>query len=224
MSNSANPIQARLTTAARQWATLTLPLLTTFSIFVLGVCPRRTVAATSTNSAAAQPELKTCPSSVKIKSEPDGRRPLPRNSPGLRGVFFNPQVNRGKSPEFPWLLLYPQCRNEIRVHLQELVRTTDLNFVCIFVNIAHSLRQPSQSPPEGQPLIAWANTAYWDNVAAFIDDCASAGVSVEIDLASNLWVPRSAEPLHQIANSGNWPMPGEAPCRFTLLPDYSGGK
>ena len=126
-------------------------------------------------------------------------------------MFFNPQLKRAEAAEFPWLLIYPQCRNEVQRHLKELVATTDINFVSIFVNIAHSLKQPSQPPQEGQPLKDWANMAYLDNVATFIEDCHDAGVWVEIDLACNMWIPRSIEPKHQIANFGKWPMPSDTP-------------
>ncbi len=179
-------------------------------VLLLGSCSS-TVAAAVTPAVTATPKRKDLSSSVKVQSAPEDHSPRPRTSRGLRGVFFNPQVKRSESPEFPWLLLYPQCRSEVRTHLKELVTKTDINFVSIFVNIAHSLKHPSQSPQEGQPLTAWANTSYLDNVASFIDDCHTAGVSVEIDLACNMWVPPSVEPKHQIANSGNWPMPGESP-------------
>jgi hypothetical protein len=168
-------------------------------------------AAAATNAVASPPARNDLPIRAEMRRESDRQLPLPGLKTGLRGVFFNPQVKQAEAPEFPWLLLYPQCRNEVQRHLKELVATTDMNFVSIFVNIAHSLKQPSQPPQAGQPLSAWANTAYLDNVAAFIDDCHAAGVWVEIDLACNLWVPRSVEPKHQIANSGNWPMPGESP-------------
>jgi len=211
MKAGAHQIRARLTPARRQAGAPERALLPALLFFLVLVCRSSAVATDTTSSVTATPKLIRLPSSVTVKSAPDGRRPGLKTGRGLRGVFFNPQVNRIKASEYPWLLLYPQCRSEVRTHLQELVSTTDINFVSIFVNIAHSLQRPSQSPPEGRPLTAWANTSYWDNVAAFIDDCHTAGVSVEIDLASNLWVPRSVEPKHQIANSGHWPLPSEFP-------------
>ena len=192
-------------------------LLAAFLVFLSGGWRGSAVEAAATNVVTAPPNLKDAPSHVQVKSAPEAHRPLPRTGTGLRGVFFNPQVKQSEAPEFPWLLLYPQCRSEVRTHLKELVSATDINFISIFVIIAHSLKQPSQSPQEGQPLAAWANIAYLDNVAAFIDDCHTAGVSVEIDLACNLWVPPSVEPKHQIANSGNWPMPGESPWKESAL-------
>lgn len=64
---------------------------------------------------------------------------------------------------------------------------------------------------EGQPLTEWANTVYLDGVAAFVDDCHEAGVSAELDLVSNMWIPYSVDPTHQIGNSEHWPMPDETP-------------
>ena len=186
-------------------------LLATSSVFLAVGWRGSAVEASATNGVTVPPKHTNLPAHLEVASEPEVRRPLSELRRGLRGVFFNPQVKQSESPEFPWLLLYPQCRSEVRTHLQELISTTDINFVSIFVNIAHSLKQPSRSPPAGQPLTAWANINYLDNVAAFIDDCHTAGVSVEIDLACNLWVPHSVEPKHQIANSSKWPMPGESP-------------
>jgi hypothetical protein len=207
----ADQIEMRLSAAQRRVDALARLLLAAISVFALVVDQSSAAEVAITNSVMPTPKLKGHDSSVKVQVAPDGRRPLPRTGTGLRGVFFNPQVKPGASPDFPWLLLYPQCRSEVRTHLKELVATTGINFVGIFVNIAHSLKQPSRPPQADQPLTAWANTAYLDNVAAFLDDCQTAGVSVEIDLACNMWVPPSVEPKHQIANSGKWPMPSESP-------------
>ena len=192
-------------------------LLVAFSVLLFAGWRGSAVEASGTNAVTVPPNRKDLPARLEVKPAPDGQRPLPGARKGLRGVFFNPQVKQGESPDFPWLLLYPHCRGEVRTHLKELVTATDANFVSVFVNIAHSLKQPSQSPQVGQPLTAWANTAYFDNVAAFIDDCHTAGVWVEIDLACNLWVPRSVEPKHQIAFSGKWPMPSESPWNEAAL-------
>jgi hypothetical protein len=192
-------------------------LVAALLVFLLAGWRGSAVEASGTNAATVPPSHKDLPARPEAKPAPDGHRSLPGTRKGLRGVFFHPQVKQSESPEFPWLLLYPQCRSEVRTHLKELVTTTDINFVSVFVNIAHSLKQPSQSPQVGQPLTAWANTTYLDNVAAFIDDCHTAGVRVEIDLACNLWVPRSVEPKHQIAYSGKWPMPSESPWNEAAL-------
>ncbi len=131
-------------------------------------------------------------------------------SPHFRGFYFNPLV-KPDTPDFPWLLFYPQFRDQVRTDLHELVAATDVNLVDIFVCIAYSLKTPAQAPGADQPLDAWANLAYLDNVAAFVDDCHDAGLSAELDLVSNMWVPYSVDPKNQIGNSGYWPKPGETP-------------
>jgi len=140
-------------------------------------------------------------------SPQDAAHPVPETS--FRGVFFNPQVTVPDGQ--PWLVSYPLCRAQIRTALHELADTAGINLVAIFVCIRDSLKEPSQAPREGQPLAEWANLAYLNNVAAFVGDCHEAGVAAEIDLATNMWVPCSVEPTHQIANQGTWPMPSEAP-------------
>jgi len=134
----------------------------------------------------------------------------------FRGVYFNPLV-KPETPDFPWLCFYPEYRPQIQTTLKELVSATGINLIDIFVCIAYSLKKPSQAPQEGQPLTEWANIAYLDGVAAFIDDCHDAGLSVELDLASNMWIPYSVDPGHQIGNSGYWPKPDETPWNESAL-------
>jgi hypothetical protein len=131
-------------------------------------------------------------------------------APHFRGVYFNPLV-KADAPNFPWLLFYPQFRNQVRAALHDLAATTGVNLVDIFVCIAYSLKTPAVAPGTNQPLAEWANPAYLDNVAAFIDDCHDAGLSAEIDLVSNMWVPYSVDPKNQIGDSGYWPKPDETP-------------
>lgn len=130
--------------------------------------------------------------------------------PHLRGVYFNPLV-KPDTPNFPWLLFYPECRDQVSASLHELVAVTNVNLVDIFVCIAYSLKTPAQAPRTDQPPEEWANPAYLDNVAAFVDDCHDAGLSAELDLVSNMWVPYSVDPKNQIGNSGYWPKPDETP-------------
>jgi hypothetical protein len=130
--------------------------------------------------------------------------------PHFRGVYFNPLV-KPDMPDFPWLLHYGPCRDQVRTTLHELADTTGANLVDIFVVIAYSLKDPKQAPRPGQPLEEWANPAYVDNVAAFVDDCHDAGLSAELDLVSNMWVPYSVDPDNQIGNSAYWPKPDETP-------------
>ena len=136
--------------------------------------------------------------------------------PFFRGVYFNPLV-KPDTPDFSWLSFYPEFRPRIQSVIQELAVVTGINLVAIFVAIPYALKHPSQAPREGEPFDDWANTAYLDGVAAFVDDCFSAGVSVELDLASNLWIPYSVDPRHQIGNSGYWPMPDETPWKASAL-------
>jgi hypothetical protein len=140
------------------------------------------------------------------------RRPSTPDIHGpFSGVFFNPRVEPHVPGFQEWLCRYPQYRTQIRTHLHELVDTAAVNFIEIFVSIPYSLKTPSQAPREGQALEDWANVAYLDGAAAFVDDCHQAGVSVEIDLACNMWIPYSVDPRRQIANTGCWPMPDETP-------------
>ena len=136
--------------------------------------------------------------------------PAAKRPPQFRGVYFNPLV-KSDTPDFPWILFHADHRDGVRTALRELADTTGVNLVDIFVLIAHSLKDPKQAPRAGQPLREWANEAYVDNVAAFVDDCHDAGLSVELDLASNLWVPYSVDPERQIGNSAHWPKPDETP-------------
>ncbi len=145
--------------------------------------------------------------------------------PGFRGVFFNPKLAPVASPAAPqdalpyssawggepWLCSYPAYRSQVQAVLQELASVAGVNLVDIFVSIPYSLKNPAQAPKKGQALDEWANIQYLDNVAAFVDDCHAAGVSVGIDLASNMWIPYSVDTEHQLANSGKWPMPDETP-------------
>ncbi|MFA6239664.1 MAG: hypothetical protein WC655_01970 [Candidatus Hydrogenedentales bacterium] len=132
------------------------------------------------------------------------------NQTPFRGVHFNPQV-RADMPDFPWLLFYPEHRETVRRALEELVREARVNFIDIFVMIPHTLAKSAVGPQAGQTLAEWANIAYLDNVAAFIDDCHAAGISLEIDLACNLWIPHSVDSEHHLSNSGHWPKADDTP-------------
>jgi len=147
-------------------------------------------------------------------AEPSAKDPAnPDRKPGsFRGVFFNPKVTTG-DPSYSWLSFYPKHRDQVRAALRELVSEARINLVDVFVSIPYSLKQPAKTPPVDQPVNEWVDVRYWDNTAAFVDDCFAAGIAVEIDLVSNMWIPYSVDPRHQIANSGYWPMPGEAPAK-----------
>ncbi len=139
---------------------------------------------------------------------------LPAPPPGgWRGVFFNPQVNA--DPNFPWLIYYAQHRPKIREALQDLRTATGMNLVAVFVMIPHSLKTPAQGNRVGESVEQWANTAYLDNVAAFVDDCAEAHIEVELDLVDNRWIPYRFDSEHHIGAPGKpwWPVAGEQPWR-----------
>ena len=148
--------------------------------------------------------LSTCLASTRAFAETSSV-----SIPGLRGVYFNPYLS--SEPHYPWLLHYPKHRGEVQAQLKALATETQLNLVSVFVVIAYSLKTPAEAPVAGASMEAWANLDYLDNVAQFVDDCHDAGLSVELDLASNLWVPYSVDPAHQISNSGYWPKPDETP-------------
>lgn len=130
--------------------------------------------------------------------------------PPFHGVYFNPLV-KADQPDFPWLMYYSDCRPRIAAELRDLSSTARITLVDIFVLIAYALKTPSAAPKTEAPFSEWARTGYLDNVAAFVDDCFDAGIAVELDLVSNMWIPYSVDPAHQIANSGYWPMPDETP-------------
>jgi hypothetical protein len=160
--------------------------------------------------AASAPEAKSGPSPAGAHTGATNAAFGSVSTPRFRGVFFNPKVTTG-DPSYSWLSFYPQHRAQVRTALRELVSEAGINLVDIFVSIPYSLKTPAQTPPIDKPFGEWANLAYLDNAAAFVDDCYAAGVSVELDLVSNMWIPYSVDPKHQIANSGYWPMPGETP-------------
>jgi len=132
-------------------------------------------------------------------------------APPFRGVFFNPQTNA--DPNFPWLLHYGDCREEVRAALRELVDTLQVNLVAVFILIPNTLKDPPHGNESGQALEAWANMAFLDHVAAFVDDCHAAGLSVAFDLADNRWIPHRVDATRHLGQPGNpwWPVADETP-------------
>ncbi len=156
-------------------------------------------------------------------------------SASMRGVFFNPVIN--DSTNFPWLLYYSTYRSEIKMALQEMATEANLNFAAIFLLIPNSLATPKQAPTPGQPLEEWANMAYLDNVAMFIDDCHEAGVSVALDMANNMWVPYSVDTANHLVGVPDdpagtdpwWPIADDTPWDesvtwYTEIIEYVEGK
>lgn len=127
-----------------------------------------------------------------------------------RGVYFNPQF---ATKDFPWLLFYSEYRARINTALKELADKTGMNLVDVFVLIPNSLKKPAVGNRVGEATAIWANTTFLDNVAAFVDDCHDAGLSVELDLADNRWIPYSVDSVNHIGKPEGpwWPVADDNP-------------
>ncbi len=128
----------------------------------------------------------------------------------LCGVYFNPQV-RPDGPRFPWLRHYDKCRDKVNKELAELVGKTGINFICIQLLIADTLRDGAPVSRWGGRITDWADVAALDNLVAFLAYCRTLGVCVEIDLANNMWIPYAVDSTHHIANQRWWPKPSDTP-------------
>jgi len=116
-------------------------------------------------------------------------------------------------PLFHWYDTDSAYRAGIRSALTELARDAGINLITVFVAIPHTLKNPPQGPQAGQPISEWANFTYLDNLALFVDDCHGAGISVELDLADNRWIPFSVDSEHHLGQPGNpsWPVADDTP-------------
>lgn len=134
-----------------------------------------------------------------------------------RGVHFNPQV--APDPNFPWLIYYDDHREAIRSALADLRATARINLVAVFVMIPHSLREPARGNRIGERTADWANMRFLDNIARFVDDCQAAGLSVELDLVDNRWIPHTVDAESHIGKPGNpwWPVADEDPWEEAAL-------
>ena len=130
---------------------------------------------------------------------------------GLRGVFFNPQI--GGTTNFPWLLHYDAHRDLVQSSLAELREEAGINLLDVQILIPHSLRVPARGNRVGERVEEWANIAFLDNIAQFVDDCHAARIGVELDLADNRWLPSTVDPDRHIGKRGNpwWPEPDSTP-------------
>lgn len=129
----------------------------------------------------------------------------------LQGVHFNPA-----SPSPPgtghWLADYHLIRQRVRGEVATLVKETGINFLDVMVLLPVTLREKAKLPaPDSEGPHQWANMQTLDNLVAFLDDCGPLGVSVEIDLACNLWVPYRVDTEHHIGQSEWWPKPDDTP-------------
>ena len=129
----------------------------------------------------------------------------------LQGVHFNPH-----SPSPPgtshWLADYHLIRDRVRGEVAELVQKTGINFLDVLVLIPLTLREPGKAPADdAHDVTEWANMTTLTNLVNFLDDCHHLGVSVEIDLCTNQWVPLSVDTAHHIGQSIWWPKPDDTP-------------
>jgi hypothetical protein len=135
----------------------------------------------------------------------------------LKGFHFNPWVSdeaRGDA----WLTRYHLQRDAVDRELQELVAKTGINFIDIQVLIPHTLAHPKQPPIDGMTNVEqWANMTFLQNLVDFLDACHATGVSVEIDLATNMWIPFSVDTAHHIAKSPWWPVPDDTPWTESII-------
>jgi hypothetical protein len=137
--------------------------------------------------------------------------PQPPADARLRGFFFNPCVNAEVQAE-AWLKDYHRHRDAVDRELKELVAKTGINFIDIHVLIPRTLAK-TKTPPTDQAtaIDQWADMTFMDNLVAFLDMCWATGVQVEVDLATNMWIPFSVDTKNHIANSRWWPEPDDTP-------------
>jgi hypothetical protein len=139
----------------------------------------------------------------------------PADSPpqraGFRGFHFNPELDSDGASS-AWLRDYHVHKAAVDRELRELVEKTGANFIDIQVLIPHTLKALKTPPAEdAEDITQWANMAMMENIVAFLDTCYGLGVQVEVDLATNMWVPFSVDTANHIANSPWWPVPDATP-------------
>lgn len=129
----------------------------------------------------------------------------------LQGVHFNP-TSASPPGTGHWLADYQLIRGRVNQELADLVRETGLNFLDIIVLMPTTLREKATPPSSRASGVAeWANMATLDNLVAFLDDCRQHGLVVEIDLATNMWIPLSVDTASHIGHSEWWPEPDGDP-------------
>jgi len=142
----------------------------------------------------------------------DGAPKLPGLPPReLAGVHFNPTsaVPPGSGH---WLVDYHLIRDRVNTEVAELVQETGINFLDVMVLIPYTLGQKATSPTDqAKDATEWANLRTLDNLVEFLDYCHSLGVSVEVDLATNQWIPFSVDTEQHIGASEWWPEPDDTP-------------
>ena len=172
-----------------------------FSLLALGVvslsqvCPTATAAGQDAVNSGQTPSSKPQPAKHRVK---------------LRGAYFNPQIRPSES-YFPWLRHYDKFRSEVNKELVDLVDKTGINFICIQLLIADTMKDRAAAPHWGPAIADWADTSALDHLVAFLGYCHTLGVSVEIDLANNMWIPFTVDRANHIANREWWPKPSATP-------------
>jgi len=129
----------------------------------------------------------------------------------LQGVHFNP-VSPAPPGTGHWIADYHLVRERVKGEVAELVAETGVNFLDVMVLIPLTLAEKATAPDDtAREPGEWANLRTLDNLVDFLDDCHDLGVSVEIDLCCNLWVPYSVDTEHHIGQSEWWPKPDDTP-------------
>ena len=129
----------------------------------------------------------------------------------LQGVHFNP-VSPAPPGTSHWLADYHLIRDRVKREVAELVEETGINFLDVMVLIPVTLREKATAPSdEAHDVSEWANMTTLDNLVAFLDDCHGLGVSVEIDLCTNMWIPYRVDTANHIGQSEWWPKPDDTP-------------
>ncbi len=147
---------------------------------------------------------------VAASAEPV-REPSPQAPGRLRGVHFNP-VSPSPPGTGHWLADYHLIRDRVNRELDELIEETAVNFLDLMVLIPTTLQEKATPPSDdAEDVRAWANMTTLDNLVAFLDDCAQRDLVVEVDLATNMWIPARVDADNHIGRSEWWPEADETP-------------
>ena len=85
-------------------------------------------------------------------------------------------------------------KNEVNKELSDLVDKTGINFIDMQVLIPWTLKMEGVPPSDpNASMTTWANMRTMNNLVDFLDYCYSKNVSVEVDLATNMWIPYTVD-------------------------------
>lgn len=132
---------------------------------------------------------------------------------GFRGVYFNSPVQVSDTLNGMFGIYDPSNREIVRAALASLVQDAGINLIDVFVVIPNTLKNPPQGNKVGQSIEEWADLSFLDSIALFIEDCHDEGISVELDLADNRWIPYAIDSATHIGKpeSPYWPMADDTP-------------